>query len=127
MENHSNRPEKPAGQNTCQAKNTARLRITPTTAAVIPVRGAVNCRFPCVDSTSGPPRRMKRKDGRNVKKVATSAPKQPARAERRDPDREENREDEGKVSPAEQRMRRSGRVVVDQSRAVSFLRGAMVP
>ncbi len=79
-ENHSKRPEKPSGQNTCQAKNTARLRITPTTAAVIPVSGAVNCRFPCVDSTSGPPRRMKRKDGRNVNKVATTAPRQPASA-----------------------------------------------
>ncbi|MCX7183440.1 MAG: hypothetical protein NTY92_05775 [Nitrosospira sp.] len=27
-------PKNPCGQNTCQAKNTAKLRITPTTAAV---------------------------------------------------------------------------------------------
>jgi AraC-like DNA-binding protein len=36
------RPPKPCGQSTCQAKNSARLRITPTTAAVMPVSGAVN-------------------------------------------------------------------------------------
>ena len=40
---HSRPPCTPLGNNTCQAKNTARLRITPTTAAVIPVKGAVNC------------------------------------------------------------------------------------
>src|SRR5438445_189610 len=79
-ENHSNRPEKPSGQKTCQAKNAARLRITPTTAAVMPVSGAVNCRLPCVDSTSGPPRRMNRKEGRKVKNVATAAPAHPASA-----------------------------------------------
>jgi Ser/Thr protein kinase RdoA (MazF antagonist) len=39
----------------------ARLRITPTTAAVMPVSGAVNFRSPWVDSTSGPPSRMNRK------------------------------------------------------------------
>ena len=32
----------PRGQNTCHAKNTARFTITPTTAAVMPVSGAVN-------------------------------------------------------------------------------------
>ena len=35
------RPAHPCGQNTCQAKNTARFTITPTTAAVMPVSGAV--------------------------------------------------------------------------------------
>jgi len=34
------------GQRTCHAKNRARLRITPTTAAVMPVSGAVNFRSP---------------------------------------------------------------------------------
>ncbi|AUB80709.1 hypothetical protein THSYN_06920 [Candidatus Thiodictyon syntrophicum] len=45
-ENHSKRPAKGAacvawGQSTCHAKKTARLTITPTTTAVMPVRGAV--------------------------------------------------------------------------------------
>src|SRR5689334_13361471 len=79
-ENQSNCPEDPAGQNTCQAKNSARLRITPTTAAVIPASGAVHRRSPWVDSTSGPPTRMKRNDGKKVKIVATVAPAQPASA-----------------------------------------------
>ena len=48
--------------------------MTPTTAAVMPVSGAVNLSCPCVVSTSGPPARMKRKLGRNVKNVATHAP-----------------------------------------------------
>ncbi len=48
---HSKRPENGAaaaasGHSTCQAKNTARLRITPTAAAVMPVSGAVNLRPP---------------------------------------------------------------------------------
>ena len=66
------------GQKVCQAKNTARLRITPTTAAVMAVSGAVKCNSPRVASTSGPPTRMKRNDGRKVKKVATDAPAMPA-------------------------------------------------
>ena len=44
----------------------ARFRITPTTAAVIPVNGAVNFRLPCVVSISGPPIRMNKKDGKKV-------------------------------------------------------------
>ena len=36
--------------------------MTPTTAAVIAVSGAVNRSCPCVDSTSGPPARMNRND-----------------------------------------------------------------
>ena len=70
----------PCGQNTCHAKNSARLTMTPTTAAVIPESGAVNLSCPCVVSTSGPPARMNRNDGRNVKKVATQAPATPASA-----------------------------------------------
>jgi tetratricopeptide (TPR) repeat protein len=68
----------PCGQSTCQPKNSARFRITPTTAAVMPVSGAVNFRSPWVDSTSGAPARMNRKLGRKVKKVATAAPAKPA-------------------------------------------------
>src|SRR5574340_332249 len=79
----SNGPEKGAapvacGQKACQAKNTARLRITPTTAAVMAESGAVNFSSPRVASTSGPPARMKKNEGRKVKKVATAAPASPA-------------------------------------------------
>src|SRR5215831_20120347 len=77
-ENQSKPPLQPSGQSTCQAKKTARLTITPTTAAVIPVSGAVNLRSPCVVSTSGPPSRMKTNDGRKVKKVTTVAAVAPA-------------------------------------------------
>ena len=52
---HSKVPDQPCGQSTCQAKNRARLTITPTTAAVMPVSGAVNFSSLWVDSTSGPP------------------------------------------------------------------------
>src|SRR5471030_2764695 len=67
-----------SGLNTRHAKNTARFTITPTTAAVIVVSGAVSFTSPRVRSTRGPPARMKRNDGRNVKKVATHAPATPA-------------------------------------------------
>ena len=48
---HSKPPENGApalapGHSTCQAKNTARLRMTPTTAAVMPVSGAVIVTLP---------------------------------------------------------------------------------
>ena len=46
----------------------------------MPVSGAVNRSWPCVVSTSGPPARMKKKLGRNVKNVATQAPAMPASA-----------------------------------------------
>ncbi len=59
----SMRPPKPCGQSTWYAKNSARLRITPTTAAVIADSGAVKPSLPCVASTSGPPARMKMNEG----------------------------------------------------------------
>src|SRR5687767_4991448 len=62
------------GQKTCQAKKTARLAMTPTTAAVIAVSGATSRASSRELSTSGPPAKMKRNDGRKVKKVATHAP-----------------------------------------------------
>ena len=76
---HSKPPGKgaapvPAAHSTCQAKNPARWTTTPTTAAVMPVSGAVNLRSPWVAATSGAPQRMNRNDGRKVKKVATPAP-----------------------------------------------------
>ncbi len=52
--------------------------MTPTTAAVMPVSGAVNFTSSRVASTAGPPTRMNRNDGRNVKIVATVAPATPA-------------------------------------------------
>src|SRR5712671_2775335 len=73
-ESHSKAPAKPLGQSTCQAKNSARFTITPTTAAVMPVSGALNFRLPCVVSTKGAPMKMKMNEGRNVKYVAVSAP-----------------------------------------------------
>ena len=78
-ESQSKRPAKPCGHSTWYAKNTARFRITPTTAAVMAVSGAVNLSWPCVDSMTGPPARMKMKDGRKVKKVTTQAATVPAR------------------------------------------------
>ncbi|MNN82612.1 hypothetical protein D3C81_1995620 [compost metagenome] len=55
------------------------MRITPTTAAVMPVSGAVNLSSLWVDSTNGPPARMKRKDGRKVNQVTRAAANAPAR------------------------------------------------
>ena len=54
-------------------KNRARLAITPTTAAVMAASGAVKWSLPCVDSTNGPPARMKMKDGKKVNQVTSSA------------------------------------------------------
>ena len=48
--------------------------MTPTTAAVIAVRGAVNPSLPWVDSISGPPTKIKKKEGKKVNQVATHAP-----------------------------------------------------
>lgn len=53
---------------------------TAVTASVMPVRGAVNFKFPCVDSMKAPPSKMKRKKGRNVKNVTTLAPTAPDRS-----------------------------------------------
>ncbi len=66
-------PAKPAGKNTWYAKNRPKFTITPTTAAVIAVRGAVKPNLPCVDSINGPPIRMNRKDGKKVNQVAMHA------------------------------------------------------
>jgi len=45
----------------------------------MPVSGAVNFRLPWVVSMNGPPSRMKKNDGRKVKKVTTLAATAPAR------------------------------------------------
>ena len=75
----SNRPSKPCGHQTWYAKNSARLTITPTTAAVMAVNGAVKFTLPWVDSTSGQPARMKMNEGRKVNQVTSVAAKAPAR------------------------------------------------
>jgi hypothetical protein len=69
----------PAATARGQAKNSARFRITPTTAAVMADSGAVKPSLPCVASTSGPPARMKTKLGRKVKKVTTAGRQRRAR------------------------------------------------
>ena len=76
-ETPSKRPPKPCGHSTCQAKNSARFRITPTTAAVIADSGAVQPSLPWLASTSGPPARMKTNEGKKVKKVTTVAASAP--------------------------------------------------
>ncbi len=53
--------------------------MTPTTAAVMAVSGAVNLRSPCVLSTSGPPAKMNRNDGRKVNQVTRTAASAPAK------------------------------------------------
>ena len=52
--------------------------MTPTTAAVMAVSGAVNFRLPCVVSTSGPRSRMKMNEGRKVNQVTRLAATAPA-------------------------------------------------
>ena len=47
--------------------------MTPTTAAVMAVSGAVSLRLPWVVSIKGPPIKMKTKLGRKVKKVTMEA------------------------------------------------------
>ena len=56
----------------------ARFRITPTTAAVIPVSGAVNFISLWVDSTNGPLMRVNRKDCKKVNQVTRLAATAPA-------------------------------------------------
>ena len=68
------RPLAPKGRATAAIKNTARLAMTPTTAAVTAAKGAVSLRLPRVDSTQGPPAKIKTNDGKNVNQVATHAP-----------------------------------------------------
>src|SRR5258707_1005902 len=65
----SKRPAPDACHSTCQAKNTARFTITPTTAAVMAVSGGVGVPPPRVWAAKGPPAREKRHHGRRVGKV----------------------------------------------------------
>ena len=58
--------EPPAGNSTRLAKKTARLRITPTTAAVTPTRAAWMRRWSASASMYGAPTKMNMKQNRNV-------------------------------------------------------------
>src|SRR3546814_17908339 len=53
---------------------TARLRITPTTAAVIAESAADNARLPRRRSMTGAPAKIHRKQGRKVTQVVRNAP-----------------------------------------------------
>jgi hypothetical protein len=56
-----------AGNNTCNPNHIARFKTTPTTAAVILERAPVSFLLPLNFSIYGPPRKIKRKQGRKVK------------------------------------------------------------
>lgn len=53
--------------------------MTPTTAAVIAVRGAVNLISLCVDSIIGAPAKIKTNENRKVNQVTITAPSAPAK------------------------------------------------
>ena len=53
--------------------------MTPTTAAVMAVRGAVNFKSLWVLSTKGPPAKMNMNEGKNVNHVTSVAANAPAR------------------------------------------------
>jgi len=57
----------PSGNNTCVPNHAARFNTTPTTAAVMLESAAESFLFPLSFSMYGAPRKMKRKQGRNVK------------------------------------------------------------
>lgn len=59
-------PFAPSGHTVCQIKNSPRLTMTPTTAAVMAVKGAVKPALLWVVSINGPPASTKMKDGRKV-------------------------------------------------------------
>jgi hypothetical protein len=63
---------------TWTANQMARLRITPTTAAVIAASAPATTRLPRSTSTNGAPTRIQRKHGANVTQVVSSPPRVPA-------------------------------------------------
>jgi hypothetical protein len=56
-----------SGKSTCRPNQTARFKTTPTTEAVIAERDEEIFLFSLNFSIYGPPRRMKKKEGRKVK------------------------------------------------------------
>src|SRR5438128_11351063 len=76
--NRSTRPV--AGKMTGKPNQTARFKITPTTAAVTVERADVSDSFPRNFSTYGAPRKIQRKHGTKVVHVVMSAPSVAARS-----------------------------------------------
>src|SRR5262245_8597040 len=70
---------------TLVANTTARLAITPTTAAVMAESAPESRTLPRSRSTDGAPRKIQRKLGTNVAHAATSAPPMPATSGGSDP------------------------------------------
>src|SRR5690348_8010529 len=60
------------------ANQTARFRITPTTAAVIADSAPLRALLPRRDSMNGAPRKIQRNEGMNVTQVASNPPSVPA-------------------------------------------------
>jgi len=75
----------PLGHRAWCEKSTARLRITPTTEAVMPDRAADSHGKTKIFSICGPPTKMKRNEGRKVTHVVSAAHKTAAVAGGRDP------------------------------------------
>ncbi len=67
------------------ANQIARLRMTPTTAAVITERAPLSARLPRMASMKGAPRKIQRKQGANVTQVVSRPPRVPANAGASDP------------------------------------------
>ena len=67
-----------AAKTVCTANQIARLRMTPTTAAVIADSAALRARLPRIRSMKGAPRKIHRKHGVKVTQVASSPPRVPA-------------------------------------------------
>ena len=73
---HEHLPREP--KTVCRANQTARLRTTPTMAAVIEDIAACRDLLPLSASTYGPPTRTQRKHGTKVAQVVSMAPRVPA-------------------------------------------------
>ena len=63
---------------TCNANQTDRLRITPTTAAVIAASAPASLRLPRSSSMNGAPAKIHSIDGTKVTQVVIAAPSSPA-------------------------------------------------
>ena len=77
-ENPNDRTGQVSRNTVWSANQIDRLRITPTTAAVIAVSAPANPLLPRSVSTNGAPRKIQRKQGVKVTQVASSPPSVPA-------------------------------------------------
>ena len=71
-------PYRNSANSVCSANQIARLRITPTTAAVIAASAADSALLPRRVSTKGAPRKIHRKQGTKVTQVVSTPPSAPA-------------------------------------------------